>query len=122
MPWSTPVDTASGQRAMNPIDNNSAIRPQRSELDQGARRSQEVERGGASAPAAAGDRDSSAGESVSLTRTAADLLALETQLKELPGFDQTRVESIRQAIDNGSYQIDTDRIVNNLLQSDRELG
>ena len=91
------------------------------ELDQGARRSQEVERGGASAPAATGDRDN-AGESVSLTRTAADLLALETQLLELPDFDQARVESIRQAIDNGSYQVDTDRIVNNLLQSDRELG
>ena len=47
---------------------------------------------------------------------------LESQLRELPGIDQARVDSIRQAIDNGSYEIDTDRIVNNLLQSERELG
>ena len=106
---------------MNPIDNNLGVRPQRSELDQGTRRSQEVERGSASGAARSGDADGR-GESVSFTQTAADLFSLESQLRELPGIDQARVDSIRQAIDNGSYEIDTDRVVNNLLQSERELG
>ena len=59
---------------------------------------------------------------MSFTQTASDLLQLETQLRELPGVDQARVDAIRQAIDNGSYEIDTGRIVDSLLQSERELG
>jgi negative regulator of flagellin synthesis FlgM len=59
---------------------------------------------------------------VSLTQTAAELLQLETQLRELPGIDSARVESIRQSIDDGSYQIDTSSLVDSLLQSETELG
>lgn len=108
---------------MNPVDNNVGIRTQRNELDQGTRRSQDVAPGRNAAGATADAADvESRGEAVSFTQTAADLLSLESQLRDLPGIDQERVDSIRQAIDNGTFEIDTNRIVDSLLQSERELG
>ena len=107
---------------MNPIDNSMNVRAPRPDTGAAARR------GAGPGPPADGDSrggqvadpaDSS--ESVSLTRTASSLLALETKLRELPGVDQARVEAVRRAIDEGRYVIDTGRIVNSLLQSEREL-
>ncbi len=104
---------------MNPVDNNVGIRTQRTDIDEGTRRSEggaavEGTRGPASG---AGAEGAGGGESVSFTQMAADLLSLETQLRELPDVDQERVDSIRQAIQDGSFEIDTNRIVDNLLQS-----
>ncbi|GAB5413252.1 MAG: hypothetical protein Cons2KO_08550 [Congregibacter sp.] len=114
---------------MNPVDQNiNNIRTQRTDIDQSSRRSSDSARTGGvgsagnaagAGPAAGADAST---EAVTFTQTAADLLALETQLRELPGIDQARVDSIRQAIDNGSYEIDAQRIVDNLLQSERELS
>jgi negative regulator of flagellin synthesis FlgM len=108
---------------MKPVDNNPGLRTPRSDGDQATRRSE-----GGSVAAAAGSPASqdpaavAGGESVSLTRAAADLLSLETQLKALPGVDQARVDSIREAIQNGSFEIDTKRIVDSLLATEVELG
>lgn len=110
---------------MNPIDNNSNtsnVRTPRGEFEQGTRRSAGVAPGSGaqtSAPAAA---ETATGDAVSLTQTAAELLQLETQLRELPGIDRERVEQIRQSIEDGSYRVDTGSLVDNLLQSERELG
>jgi negative regulator of flagellin synthesis FlgM len=104
---------------MNPIDNIN-IRPQRSDTDQVGRRSGDVE-SGARTDTAVSD-NGPVGESVSFTSTAAELLSLENQLRELPGVDQQRVDDIRQAISNGSYEIDAGRIVDSLLMSENELG
>lgn len=102
---------------MNPVEGNVNIRQTRSDTEQVGRRGPAVE------GAAAGDAPSVAtGESVSITNTASDLLALENQLRELPGIDQARVDSIREAISNGSYEVDPARIVDSLLQSEVELG
>lgn len=105
---------------MNPIDNNIGIRQTRSEPDQGSPRSERVDSGAQGAGSAADAAPAS--ESVSLTRTAEELQSLENQLREVPGFDSERVESIRAAIENGSYEVDAAQIVDSLLQSDRELG
>jgi len=59
-------------------------------------------------------------ESVSLTQTAAQLLQFEQELRELPSVDQARVESVRQAIADGSYKVDPEAIADSLLRSDRE--
>ncbi|WOJ93281.1 flagellar biosynthesis anti-sigma factor FlgM [Congregibacter variabilis] len=102
---------------MNPVDNNVNIRQTRSDTEQVTRRGTDVN-------GSAGTESSSAtsGESVSITSTASDLLSLENQLRELPGVDQARVDSIRQAISDGSYEVDPARIVDSLLQSEVELG
>ena len=102
---------------MTPLDNNVNIRQTRSDTEQ-------VNRSGAelNGRAATESSPSNSGESVSITSTAADLLSLENQLRELSGVDQARVESIRQAISDGSYEVDAARIVDSLLQSEVELG
>ncbi|EED30856.1 Anti-sigma-28 factor, FlgM superfamily [gamma proteobacterium NOR5-3] len=102
---------------MNPVDNNTNVRQTRSDTEQVSRSA--TQRSGQTAPEAS---PTASGESVSITSTASDLLSLENQLRELPGVDQARVESIRQAISDGSYQVDAARIVDSLLQSEAELG
>ena len=108
---------------MNPVDPNSSLRSTRPDTDAGTRRSGAADRservggsGAAAAPAPV-----TAGESVSITQAAEELLALETQLRERPAVDSARVEQIRRAIDEGRYEIDTQRIVDSLLQSERDL-
>jgi negative regulator of flagellin synthesis FlgM len=110
---------------MNPIDNNINVRAPRSETDQVGRRAGNVESATGPESAAGGSaaaESSAAGESVSFTNTAAELLSLENQLRELPGIDQARVDSIRQAIASGNYEIDAERIVDSLIRSDNDFG
>ncbi|MFT4875000.1 flagellar biosynthesis anti-sigma factor FlgM [Congregibacter sp.] len=102
---------------MNPVDNNVNIRQTRSDTEQVSRSGTEP-----NGRAATESAPSASGESVSITSTATDLLSLENQLRELPGVDQARVDSIRQAISDGSYEVDPARIVDSLLQSEVELG
>lgn len=54
-------------------------------------------------------------DTVSLTQTAAQLQSLRNSLAELPVVDTQRVESIRQAIADGSYEIDAGRIADGIL-------
>lgn len=107
---------------MNPIDNNPGIRPQRSEIEQGSGRSRVGDGGDSQRAQPAGETArAESGESVSLTRAAADLLQLEDTLQNLPEVDRARVEAIRSAIADGSYEVDASRIVDSLLQSEAEL-
>jgi negative regulator of flagellin synthesis FlgM len=62
-----------------------------------------------------------AGESVTLTRAAEGLRELETSLRDAPGVDQARVDELRQAIAEGRYAVDPQRIVDNLLRRESEL-
>ncbi|MEJ2418124.1 MAG: flagellar biosynthesis anti-sigma factor FlgM [Exilibacterium sp.] len=75
-----------------------------------------------SRPGARGNLDSSvdaAGqESVSLSREAQTLNRLESAISAAPEVDSDRVEAIKQALTNGSYDIDPGRIAERLLQSD----
>jgi negative regulator of flagellin synthesis FlgM len=107
---------------MNPVDNNPGVRPQRSESDRDSGPARAVDSAPLTSPGPADITERlTEGESVTLTRTAAELLQLEESLQALPSVDQARVEAIRTAIDNGSYRVDTGRIVDSLLQSEAEL-
>ena len=61
-------------------------------------------------------------DSVSLTDTAARLRKLEGALADLPEVDNERVASVRQAIANGSYQVDAKRIADKLLNFEGSFG
>ncbi|MEQ8265480.1 flagellar biosynthesis anti-sigma factor FlgM [Pseudohaliea sp.] len=100
---------------MDPIDNNVNVRPGRSETE-GTRPAGGAARTGASGTAATGAR----GDQVSLTRTAEELLALETRLQELPGVDESRVAELRDAVREGSYRIDPLDIADKLLRAEQE--
>lgn len=52
---------------------------------------------------------------VKLSAQAQQLQAVEERLRELPVVDSERVAQIRQAISDGSYNVDSDRIADKLL-------
>lgn len=60
-------------------------------------------------------------DTVSLTDTAARLRNLENNLAQLPVVDSQRVETMRQAIENGTYQSDAKRTASKLAEFERQL-
>ncbi len=102
---------------MDPIDNNVNVRPGRSEAE-GTRPASRPERAGAGAAGAGAT--AARGDQVSLTRSAEELLALETRLQELPGIDEARVAELRNAVREGSYRIDPLAIADKLLRAEQE--
>lgn len=56
-----------------------------------------------------------ASDKISLTDAAARLRELEQRLADLSGVDGQRVEAIKQAIADGSYQVDPKRVADALL-------
>ena len=56
-----------------------------------------------------------AGSQVKLSSQAQQLQAIEERLRDLPEVDSARVEQIKQAIADGSYQPDSSRIADKLI-------
>lgn len=57
----------------------------------------------------------SADSSVKLSDQAQQLKAIESRLQELPVVDSEKVAQLKQAISNGTYQMDSGRIADKLL-------
>ncbi|WP_373186067.1 flagellar biosynthesis anti-sigma factor FlgM [Halopseudomonas sp.] len=68
-------------------------------------------------PAAQGEAQNkpTAEAQVQLSAQAQQLQAVEERLRELPVVDSERVSQIRQAISDGTYQVDSGRIADKLL-------
>lgn len=60
-------------------------------------------------------------DAVSLSTDARVLLDVQQRLSEQPVVDQRRVETIRQAVSEGSYRIDVNRLAESLLAQERML-
>ena len=56
---------------------------------------------------------------VEITSTAQLLATLEQQIASAPDINQSRVDSIRQALSNGSYQVDSSRVADGLLAAQK---
>ena len=61
------------------------------------------------------------GEGVHITDSAKQLAALEQAIRTLPDVDEARVNEIRQAISEGSYQVSPERIADKLIRVEQEL-
>ena len=70
---------------------------------------------GASIDNAKANATSSAGESVQLSPEAQRLQQASEKLSGQPSVDQERVAKLRQAIADGSYQVDSQRVASKLL-------
>ncbi|MEZ5525472.1 MAG: flagellar biosynthesis anti-sigma factor FlgM [Pseudomonadales bacterium] len=55
------------------------------------------------------------GESIEISSQAQLLSKLEAQIKELPDVDQSRVDAIRERINQGSYEIDNFSLAQSII-------
>lgn len=62
-----------------------------------------------------------AGDKVELSALAASLQKAESAMKATPVIDRARVDEIRQAISEGRFRINADKIADGLLNSVKEL-
>lgn len=62
-----------------------------------------------------------AADSVRLTGEATQLQAMQRELSNASAIDPARVQSVRQALENGSYRINPDAIASRMLDLDRQL-
>jgi negative regulator of flagellin synthesis FlgM len=80
--------------------------------------------------AAEGDRAEAGGRSdgattagqVRLTDTAASLKQIEARLADQPDVDRKRVESLRERIESGAYEVNAGRLADRLLAFERDLA
>ena len=61
---------------------------------------------------------STAADSVEISQQALNITSLETRINDAPDVNLARVDSIRQAIEDGSYSIDANDIAERLLNTD----
>jgi negative regulator of flagellin synthesis FlgM len=61
------------------------------------------------------------GDQVTLTDSARQLQKIEAAVAKAPVVDAAKVASVKQAVQNGTYQIDPSRVADKLLQYERGL-
>ena len=98
------------------------IRAPQADLHHGSQRATQVAAKSTAGTAAGARPAAAAGDTVTLTATAAELLKLEDSLSGIPDVDRTRVSEIKAAIADGSYRVDPEKIVDRLLGIEKELG
>ena len=61
-------------------------------------------------------------DTVSLTDTASRLRQMENTLAQLPVVDNQRVEEIRRALAEGSFEIDPERVAEKMVSFEKDLN
>lgn len=65
---------------------------------------------------------SAGGDSLRLTGEATSLQTMQRELSSASAIDSARVESIRNALEAGTYRIDAGAIADRMLEMERQLG
>jgi negative regulator of flagellin synthesis FlgM len=68
------------------------------------------------------EKVASTGDGVQITNSARQLAALEQAIRAFPDVNQARVDQIRSAIANGTYQVSPERIAEKLMQMENQLS
>ncbi len=78
-----------------------------------------------SSEAKANGTDSSvsrADDAVSLSAQSKRIGEMHDQMASSPAFDSAKVQAIKEAIANGSYVVDPDKLAENMIKFEKELG
>ncbi|MFB9217440.1 flagellar biosynthesis anti-sigma factor FlgM [Vibrio sinaloensis] len=67
-------------------------------------------------------KSSVAQDSVSLSSQGKAVGEMHTQLASQPSFDKAKVAAIKEAIANGSYTVDPEKLADNMMKFEKELG
>lgn len=104
---------------MKQIDNSVNIKPPKADttsvgLPKGART-----KGSNAGDRSGGTTSVAQADAISLTETAGSISRLQAYLSSLPEIDQARVNEIKSNLENGSYQIKPDLIVDALIEASK---
>ena len=64
----------------------------------------------------------SSSDSLKLTGQATSLQSLQRELSQSPAVDNERVQSVKDALQNGSYKIDAGNIANRMISLDGQIA
>jgi negative regulator of flagellin synthesis FlgM len=70
--------------------------------------------------AAATPETAAAGEKVEISSLSATLQQAEAAMAEVPIVDQQRVDEIKQAMSDGNFKVDAEKVADGLIESARE--
>ena len=101
------------------IDGYKSTQPLISSGSKGAKPAS-ADKSGAS-PRAAETSESSGADQVTLTQSALNLQKVSAAVSNAPVVDTHKVESIKLAIDSGTYKVDAGRIADKILQFEKLL-
>ncbi|MBY8161596.1 flagellar biosynthesis anti-sigma factor FlgM [Vibrio fluvialis] len=61
-------------------------------------------------------------DAVSLSSQSRALGEMHNEMASKPSFDSAKVDAIKEAIANGSYVVDADKLADNMIKFEKELG
>jgi len=61
------------------------------------------------------------GESVKISQNALELQSISDKLKQMPDINHEKVQELKQAIDDGSYKVDSATLANKMLNFEEQL-
>jgi negative regulator of flagellin synthesis FlgM len=65
---------------------------------------------------------SPAQDAVSLSSQSKAVSQMQSDMASSPAFDQAKVQAIKEAIANGSYVVDHEKLADNMIRFENELG
>jgi len=78
--------------------------------------------GGSAENGAARGPGGNADDKVSFTDVASRLQSLEAAMAKEPAVDPHRVETVRQSIEDGTFEVNAESIASRLMEMDQDLG
>ncbi|MCE0494436.1 flagellar biosynthesis anti-sigma factor FlgM [Vibrio salinus] len=87
-----------------------------------SRSSQRADNHSSEAKAHGADKASNHDDAVSISSQSKRLGEMQDKLASSPAFDDAKVQAIKEAIANGSYVVDADKLADNMIKFEKELG
>jgi len=104
------------------IDTNNGFKPGTAATNTGRGNGVSAREAGPQTESRSTERQTTPQDSVVLSQEAQSMSRLEEGIANLPDIDSERVDAIKQAIAEGRFEFDAERIAENMLNQDDLLG